>query len=440
MRLSLLLSGLITPVVAQPFAIEVIDSATKKPVPIIQVETVHHVGDYTDNAGLIAFDEPGLIDQDLWFNVSGHGYEVKADGFGYRGAKLHPSSGGKATIEVTRLNIAERIQRLTGAGRFVHAAKLGRPTPGKDPLLAAQVLGCDSIHTATFQGRMFWLWGDTNRASYPLGNFSTTLATTALPGEVGCRPDAPIDYDYFKAEDGFVKGVARFPGDGPTWLGALVTLKDHDGKEHLCATYAKVKPTMEAYERGLCEFDFEKKVFRKVITFAPGTPLYPDGHAFRHEGKLFFGQATPTLSLEDSYEAWKDLGSYQSITCDIAFTDATTGKPVKAHNGSLSWNPWRKKWISIFTDAAKLGQIRYAEAPSPTGPWRKSVVIANHDHYSFYNPLQHPAFSTDDGRVIWFEGTLTNTFSGNPVAIPRHDYNQVLYRLDLSDPRLVAGP
>ena len=439
MRRPLLLLCLVSPAAAQPFAIEVIDAATKKPVPVIRVETVSHVGDYTDNAGLIAFDEPGLMDQEVWFNVSGHGYEVKADGFGYRGVKLRPNSGGEATIEVTRLNLAERIQRLTGAGRFVNAAKLGRPLPGKGPLLAAQVLGCDSVDTAISKGKMFWLWGDTNRASYPLGNFSTTAAFSPLPGQPGCRPETPIDYDYFKADDGFVKGVARFPGDGPTWLGGLVTLKDHEGNEHLCATYAKVKPSMEAYERGLCEFDFEKNEFRKVITFAQGATLYPDGHAFRSEGKLYFGQATPQISLEDSYEAWKDIGTYQSVTCDIAFTDASTGKPVKAHNGSLSWNPWRKKWVSIFTDAGKLGQIRYAEAPTPTGPWRKSIVIADHEHYTFYNPLQHPEFASEGGRVIWFEGTLTMTFSGNPEPIPRHDYNQVLYRIDLGDPRLEAG-
>ena len=28
------------------------------------------------------------------------------------------------------------------------------------------------------------------------------------------------------------------------------------------------------------------------------------------------------------------------------------------------------------------------------------------------------------------------TLSGNPVATPRYEYNQVMYRLDLSDPRL----
>jgi hypothetical protein len=39
--------------------------------------------------------------------------------------------------------------------------------------------------------------------------------------------------------------------------------------------------------------------------------------------------------------------------------------------------------------------------------------------------------------VIYFEGTYTQTFSGNPEATPRYDYNQIMYRLDLDDPRLV---
>jgi hypothetical protein len=38
--------------------------------------------------------------------------------------------------------------------------------------------------------------------------------------------------------------------------------------------------------------------------------------------------------------------------------------------------------------------------------------------------------------VIFFEGTYTHTFSGNPEPTPRYDYNQMLYKLDLSDGRL----
>ena len=39
-------------------------------------------------------------------------------------------------------------------------------------------------------------------------------------------------------------------------------------------------------------------------------------------------------------------------------------------------------------------------------------------------------------RLVYFEGTYVTTFSGNPVATPRYDYNQIMYRLDLADPRL----
>ena len=59
-----------------------------------------------------------------------------------------------------------------------------------------------------------------------------------------------------------------------------------------------------------------------------------------------------------------------------------------------------------------------------------------HDRYSFYNPMQHPYWVEEKGRVIYFEGTYTMTFSGNRKPTPRYDYNQLLYRLDLADPRL----
>ena len=38
---------------------------------------------------------------------------------------------------------------------------------------------------------------------------------------------------------------------------------------------------------------------------------------------------------------------------------------------------------------------------------------------------------------LYFEGTYTHTFSGNEHRTPRYDYNQIMYRLDLDDPRLV---
>ena len=45
-------------------------------------------------------------------------------------------------------------------------------------------------------------------------------------------------------------------------------------------------------------------------------------------------------------------------------------------------------------------------------------------------------FDKDGGRVIFFEGTYTNMFSGNNDQTPRYNYNQVMYKLDLASPAL----
>jgi hypothetical protein len=50
--------------------------------------------------------------------------------------------------------------------------------------------------------------------------------------------------------------------------------------------------------------------------------------------------------------------------------------------------------------------------------------------------VSHPFFDQEGGRIIYFEGTYASTFSGNTNPTPRYDYNQIMYRLDLADPRL----
>ena len=70
------------------------------------------------------------------------------------------------------------------------------------------------------------------------------------------------------------------------------------------------------------------------------------------------------------------------------------------------------------------------------GPWADARKIVTHKNYSFYNPKQHPFFDKHGGRVIFFEGTYTTMFSGNDEPTPRYNYNQVMYKLDLSHPGL----
>ncbi len=118
-----------------------------------------------------------------------------------------------------------------------------------------------------------------------------------------------------------------------------------------------------------------------------------------------------------------------------------TGKAVVPHNGTVYYNACRKRWIAIFCqrfgDTSALGEIWFAEADTPTGPWAYARKIVTHNKYSFYNPKHHPLFDKDHGRRIFFEGTYTHTFSGTPEnATPRYDYNQIMYGLNLDDPHL----
>ena len=111
------------------------------------------------------------------------------------------------------------------------------------------------------------------------------------------------------------------------------------------------------------------------------------------------------------------------------------------HGGSLAWNEHRQRWVSVFLQAwgeTMVGEVWYAEAEDPWGEWSPATKIVSHDDYSFYNVRHHPFFDQDGGRTIYFEGTYTATFSGNDSPTPRYDYNQVMYRLDVSEPRLFS--
>jgi hypothetical protein len=486
-----------TPDRGRYFQITVVDDQTGRGVPLVELRTVNDVRLYTDSNGIVAFDEPGLMDQTVFFHVKGHGYEYPKDGFGFRGKALRVSAGGGARLEVKRTNIAERLYRVTGGGIYRDSLLVGRPAPIRQPVLNAQVFGSDSVVDTLYQGKIYWFWGDTNRPAYPLGNFHVPGATSELPGQGGLDPALGVDLDYFRDEQGFAKPTARMPGEGPTWISGLVTLPDATGRERMFATYVKVRGFLDIYERGLVRFNDQARQFDKVAQFALHGPIVLDGHhPFRHveDGVEYIYCADPyplvrfraradDLEQPARWEAytcleqgtrleqerldrggdgtvrygWKvntppvrpaeqakliQAGRLKPVDALLHLQDADTGRPVSAHRGSVYWNAYRGRWVMVTCEqggASFLGETWYAEGDTPLGPWVYARKVVTHDRYSFYNPKQHPLFDKDGGRVIFFEGTYTNLFSGNPDQTPRYDYNQVMYKLDLADPRLVLA-
>jgi hypothetical protein len=432
------LSG--TAAAIEPCRICVVDEENDWPVPLVELRTTHNVRFITDNAGVIAFDLPELMNVETWFYIEGHGYSVKADGFGYRGVKLIPRAGQTLVVRVKREMPAKRLGRITGGGLFAESQKIGDASDWVEQ----RILGCDSVQNAVHNGKLFWAWGDTVLPNYPLGRFHMIGATSPLDPLKSFEPPIRYRYNYFCDETGTPKNIAPMPGAGPTWLNGLVSLPDRDGNYRLVATYAKIQPPLTTYELGLCIWDESTQLFQRFKVLwsktdeQPNPPPAPHGHPVIWKDSeaqtwVLFGDPFPTLKCPATFEAWSDPQQWQTVSSPE--TVVSGSEQIKVHRGAMAWNEYRNRWVSIFTQlhgqSSELGELWYAEAETPLGPWGNAIKVVTHDHYSFYNPQLHPQLAPADSPILLFEATYTHTFSRTQSPTPRHDYNQVLYRLDL---------
>lgn len=484
------------------FVIRVVDAASGRGVPLVELETVSHQLFVTDSAGVVAFHEPGLMDRQVFFSIRSHGYEYPKDGFGNAGVTLTPKGGGRAEVKLPRKNIAERMYRVTGEGIYRDSVLAGEAVPLREPLLNAQVAGQDSVQVAVYRGTLHWLWGDTNRMRYPLGHFGTAGATSELPARGGLPASKGVDLTYFTGTDGFSRAMWQLGEPGLVWTDGLVAVRDATGRERLVAHYARMKDLGKMLSHGIGVFDDEAARFDRVKELPIEEKWrFPSGHPVRvtdGEGDFFYcgGEAVfPMVRVPATFEALVDPAKFEAFTClaegavfggkstrierdaqgypvyrwkrDAApltpaqervliaagripetdgrwqVSDIETGKPIQTHAGSVNWNEYRRKWVLIFVESGGtsfLGEVWYAEADSPLGPWRGARKIVTHRNYSFYNPVHHAFLDEDGGRFIYFEGTYANTFTKDAAPTPRYDYNQIMYRLDLSDERLRLAP
>ena len=503
------------------FKIQVVDQQTGRGVPLVELRTTNNIRYFTDSHGIVAFYEPGLMDREVFFFVESHGYEFPKDGFGMGGRRLKTSAGTAAVIKIDRINVAERLYRVTGQGIYRDSVLTGHPVPLKNPVLCGQVMGQDSVFTCVYNGRLFWMWGDTGRPSYPLGNFEMSGAVSDLPDKGGLDPALGVNLEYFVGEDGFSRPMSPLKEPGLVWLDGLITVADNEGRERMVATYARLKDLGDVRERGRVVVTAATQSFEPLVrSGVEFLPYSASGHAFSVtvEGRKYYYFATPfpvavRMRVRANWDDVIDPNRYEVLTAleaknpsggqsprldpvrrlripnkeekgtasngvdigksdkpcrwipfgELAANDASSktaaieglkkekertrvhdiesGKEIFPHNGSVYFNAYRQRWVAIFVqqfgESSFLGEVWYAEADSPVGPWAYARKIVTHNKYSFYNPKQHPHFDRDGGRVIFFEGTYTFTFSGSAEnATPRYDYNQIMYRLNLDDPRL----
>jgi hypothetical protein len=460
------------------FGIQVVDQQTGRGIPMVRLRTTNSVDYWTDSNGWVAFLEPGSMFAKIYFSIESAGYEYPADGFGFRGVALTPIPGSTATVRLKRTNLAERLYRVTGQGIYRDSQLLGQPYPADFNPVNAGVTGQDSVQMVPFRDQLFWLWGDTNVQYYPLGNFRTTAALSPQGGDEGTDPDKTISLKYLTSSDGRVRKMLPTDQPGAVWLFGLINVPNEAGDESLIAHYSRHLSLGQMVEHGITIWNETLGQFEIKATFdLDNRWRIPRGQALRVNSQagdfVYFAEpfattrvpANQAAMLEpDSYEAYawdQDSGKYtwqkqhdpitpeaesklladrviRESQANYQLMDVETQKPVRIHRASINWNEFRQKWIMIGCEMggrespSLLGEIWYAEAPSITGPWRQAVKIASHPRYTFYNPRQHAALDKGNGRFIYFEGTYTHQFSGNDHQTPRYDYNQIMYRLDLT--------
>lgn len=470
------------------FGIQIIDQDTQRGLPLAKVKTTDNSEYWTDNQGWIAFLEPGMMDKDIYFYVESPGYEYPKDGFGYQGVNLRTTPGTRARIALKRVNKAERVCRVTGNGLFRDSELLDIPTPNKRTSWNAGVMGSDSVQMIPFRGKLFWIWGDTNLAHYPLGNFHVTAATSVLPTGDNAKDgqdfvENALQLSYFiDQETGRPKKILPDDAPGAVWLFGAFTFHDDSQNELLIAHYSRHLSLGNMVEHGIAIWNDDKEIFEKKAIFdIANNWQHPRGqamHVKQPEGDfVYFVESFANTRVRANLDAILDPSQYQSLAWDsesksyrwqstlppttqkeelakllanemksanARYDLKSNGGSIVIHRSSIQWNNFRKRWVLIGnetnpkSDPSHLGEVWFAESESIDGPWTNATKIATHPKQSFYNPRQHPVFSSEDDRIIYFEGTYTQSFSGNLIATPRYEYNQLMYRLDLS--RIASRP
>ncbi len=258
------------------FRISVVDSQTGRGVPLVLVRTGDYVQLYSDSAGNIAFHEPGLMDQPVWFSVLADGYNLSSSVAANptvqtylapydTGVVLLTTSGGSATVVMDRVQHAERVYRLTGGGLYRDSVLTGDAAAIPASVLPRAVvdvpsgsIGQDTLQLATYKNLTLWLFGDTvcprsarqnncnGSGMYTVGAFG------CLPSgdhDRNCDPAAPPHLDYIAENttapwtDGTFHHPQKIapiaPLDQNTWIAAVSVINSGSSGEALFAAYYK---------------------------------------------------------------------------------------------------------------------------------------------------------------------------------------------------------
>lgn len=434
------------------FRISVLDGATGRGVPLVQLRTGNYISLWSDNAGNIAFNEPGMMDQPVFFSVLSDGYNftggilpepIKDDPRGTDpGIVLFTARGGNSTLFLNRTQIAQRMYRLTGGGRWRDTLLSGAALPPQaqgdratiDP---GGVLGQDSVLTAVYKGQVYWMFGDSacarsaradNCDSYGMYTVGATSCLPLLEGKTGsasCITDPPV-LDYInEIQGGFLHMRPMMPippKKRNSWAGGLTVVRRGTPDESFFAHYYKPSNGGGSADpdpiEGIAKWNDSARHFEPVSVWpqadnCPGLgqtvqQLSPtdakSGYVYyagsgvdvRVPDTLVAVGAHSCSSFEIRYEngSWHRIGHHSSSSSRPSSSSYSSGAPSRAApysppewlgSGSVNWNTWAQRYVFLAAgDTSALhqsagGSMHIAFSWTLDGPWVNGTRIGDHN-------------------------------------------------------------
>jgi hypothetical protein len=455
----------------QPYALQMVDEASGRGIPGVLASTANGLNFVSDSNGWIVVNEVGLMKQRVHLSIRSPGYAFPKDNFGIAGLAFDMMPGATIEVKLVRSNIAERMYRLTGQGIYRDSTILGQDVPLPYPNTMNGLLRLQYPQVTTYQGKLFWLWSEASQTVHPLPITRGVAATSDLPDTTGLDPTQGVHFNFWIDSTNLPMAMLPDTEVGLVQFDGLLSTADIMGAEHLVAHYRLLDSQGQCVEQGVAEFMADVRRFERISVLSADYPWqFPQGQAVRaktDDGEHFYF-ATPhcTVRVPCSYESIITPGSYQALTWTEAMgkvgwqsvappmsrsdenrwrskgvinddesrltpVDSALGTSLTLTSGSVSWNEFRKAWITIAGQSD--GSVWYLEAGSISGPWQKAVQIATHTNAGFESVQMVDGMEQQDQRVIYFMGTYRD------AGMPRYDGNQLMYRLDLRDPRLASA-
>ncbi|MDB5324794.1 MAG: hypothetical protein JWM57_363 [Phycisphaerales bacterium] len=405
------------------YAIKVIDAATGRGVPQVDLVMTDGKRYTTDSGGTIAFNRSGYMNVADTFVPETYGYKLASG----TSVTLTPVLGTSGTVSLVRTQIAERLYRETGVNKYSQTVAVGGTSPITYAGVGApgRVFGQDSGLTAVYKGKLYEFWGDTGRDNNNdgaddggvAGKYRTTGGIIDLPANGGLDPAVGENINYILNTDGTLKEM--FPSSngftGPlVWASSPMVTYDTSGNEKMVIGYSSINGGSTVVDHGFAVWNDSTQQFTKINTYALNTPLNPGQNAtltsINGVSYYIIPNGNAFIRVKNTYADLTNINSYEVYTplkpgtilakdTFLGLTHVYAASDINRDaNGNVLWT-----WAANTT---ALNSADYSNLNNDgTIPWAKNG-------FAFQNAdgTDHPLFST--AGLSYNDYTKSWTFIG----------------------------